>query len=250
VSLDADPHPASPLVTGPGARLLKLQELDLSIGRLRGRIALLESQEDIRAARDAAGEVEGRLGALQLSIDEVAREQTRLETDLDSMQQKIDAERKREFDGSVVNAKELQSIEAEIANLNHRRSDKEDRLLELMEQREDLDARLKTLEGEVTEARSRLAEIEQSSGRELVELRHALAERTAEREALVPEIDPELLEVYEDLRRQKRGVGAASLVDGVCQGCHQKLSPMYIDRLKHSTGPWRCEYCRRILVPA
>ena len=94
----------------------------------------------------------------------------------------------------------------------------------------------------------RLAEIEQSAGRDIVDLRTSLAERTEERGAMVGEIDPDLLELYEDLRRQKKGVGAASLSDGVCQGCHQKLSPMYIDRLKHSDETWRCEYCRRILV--
>ena len=77
-----------------------------------------------------------------------------------------------------------------------------------------------------------------------------MGEQEAERAAAVPDIDPELLDLYEDLRPQKRGVGAAALLDGVCQGCHQKLSQMYVDRLKRSDGPWRCEYCRRILVPA
>ncbi len=40
----------------------------------------------------------------------------------------------------------------------------------------------------------------------------------------------------------------AALVDGVCQGCHQKLSPMELDRLKRASGVRRCDYCRRILV--
>ena len=37
-------------------------------------------------------------------------------------------------------------------------------------------------------------------------------------------------------------------VDGVCQGCHQRLSPLELDRLKRSPGLRRCEYCRRILI--
>jgi len=53
---------------------------------------------------------------------------------------------------------------------------------------------------------------------------------------------------FEDLRRQKQGVGAAALVAGVCQGCHQQLSPVYLDRLKRDDGIWRCEHCRRILI--
>ena len=54
---------------------------------------------------------------------------------------------------------------------------------------------------------------------------------------------------YEDLLRQKKGVGAAALIDGVCQGCHQKLSALELSHLK-SQDVKRCEYCRRILIPA
>jgi predicted nucleic acid-binding Zn-ribbon protein len=75
-----------------------------------------------------------------------------------------------------------------------------------------------------------------------------MAQRNAERAGLLPSFDEDLLDLYEDLRRQKRGVGAAALVDGVCQGCHQKLSAMELSRLKKVQGVKRCEYCRRILV--
>ena len=61
-------------------------------------------------------------------------------------------------------------------------------------------------------------------------------------------IDEELLELYEDLRRVKKGVGAAALVDGVCQACHEQLSAVELDKLKRSDGIRRCEHCRRILV--
>ena len=57
-----------------------------------------------------------------------------------------------------------------------------------------------------------------------------------------------MLELYEDLRRQKKGVGAAALVDGVCQACHEQLSAVQLDKLKRSEGVRRCEHCRRILV--
>jgi uncharacterized protein len=148
----------------------------------------------------------------------------------------------------VANPKELQSIRAEVDNLRGRKERIEDQLLDLMEQREEIDSRIGPLQAEVTEARDRVAEIDQSQGSELVEIQQALAQRTTERERLLPDFDEELLELYNDLRRQKKGVGAVALVDGVCQGCHQQLSPMYLERLKRTEGIRRCEYCRRILV--
>jgi predicted nucleic acid-binding Zn-ribbon protein len=83
---------------------------------------------------------------------------------------------------------------------------------------------------------------------ELERFEDELAENRATREKLVPEFDDELLELYEELRGQKRGVAVAALVDGVCQACHEKLSAMELDRLKRTEGVKRCEYCRRIVV--
>ena len=117
-----------------------------------------------------------------------------------------------------------------------------------MVRKEDLEERIRQAEAELVEAEDRLGEIMGHAAVELDEIDAALAERTRERASLLPSFDEELLELYEDLRRQKKGVGAAALIDGVCQGCHQRLSALELDRLKRGTGIRRCEYCRRILV--
>jgi hypothetical protein len=229
-------------------RLLELQELDLAITRLETRRLELEGGDELRTARARVTQVEARVGELQLALDSVANEQRRLENDIESIQRKIDAERVRLYDGSVANAKELQSIEAEVQSLQGRKSRLEDELLDQMERREGMEAHLKPLEAEAAEARERLAEIEEGSAREFVEVEKALGERRAEREAMLPLFDENVLDLYEELRQLKKGIGVAALVDGVCQACHQKLSPMYVDRLKRERGIRRCEYCRRILI--
>jgi predicted nucleic acid-binding Zn-ribbon protein len=117
-----------------------------------------------------------------------------------------------------------------------------------MERGEGMEGRLPPVVAEEAQARKRLTDVGEGAAKELEEIERTLAARRAERQALLPAFDPELLELYEELRRQKQGVGAAALVDGVCQACHQKLSPMYLDRMKRSEGVRRCEYCRRILV--
>ena len=230
------------------SRLLELQEIDLSIDRLAARLRGLEAQEDVRQARERRNAVETRVGELRLSLDEARRQQRRLEGDISSFDQKIAAERKRLYDGSVANPKELQSIEAEVANLQGRKGRLEDELIDAMERVEELEAHVPPVEAELAEALARVAEIEETTGRDLVETEQALAQRRQERDAVVPEVDPEVLQLYEDLRRQKKGVAAVELADGICAGCHQKLSAVYLDRLKRSDDVRRCEYCRRILV--
>ena len=231
-------------------RLLELQELDLSAARLVARRTEIESGHEFAEARRRQEELEHRLGEIRMALDAVNGEQTRLENDAGMLSQKAEAEEKRLYDGSVANPKELESIQAELKNLGERRSRLEDGILEQMERREQLESGLPQLEAEVAEARARVAEIETSYERELEEIAAALEERAGERASLVREIDEELLDLYEDLRSKKKGVGAAALVDGVCQGCRQQLSPLELDRLKKFEGVRRCEYCRRILIPA
>lgn len=231
-------------------RLLELQELDLSTDRLEARRQEIETGREIADARSRQEELEHRLGEIRMALDAVNGEQTRLEGDAGMLAQKAEAEERRLYDGSVANPKELESIQAELKNLGERRSRLEDGILEQMERREQLEGGLPQLEAEVAEARARVAEIETSSERELEEIAAALGERAAEREALVREMDEELLDLYGDLRSKKKGVGAAALVDGVCQGCRQQLSPLELDRMKKVEGVRRCDYCRRILILA
>jgi predicted nucleic acid-binding Zn-ribbon protein len=229
-------------------RLIELQEIDMAIDRLESRRRDLEGGDEVAQARRGAEGAEERLGELRLALDSVVREQTRLESEADSLERKIDAEQRRLYDGSVANPKELEAIQHEVANLRQRKGRVEDDILSQMERREDMEGRLPKLEAELQEARDRAAEIESGSQREFTDVSVGLDSRREERNTLVPFFDEELLELYEDLRASKKGIGAARLLDGVCQGCHQKLSALELDRIKRSEGIRRCEYCRRILV--
>jgi len=229
-------------------RLLELQERDSALDRLRSRREEIESGEEIRRLRGSVEDVERTLGELRLAHDAVTAEQRRLENEIDSVSRKSEAEQKRLYDGTIVNVKELDALQAEIKNLGERRGRLEDDVLERMERREELETRIAKAEADVTSARESLEQRSAGSATELEQISRDTGTFQEQREALAAGIDDELLELYEDLRAQKRGVGVAALVDGVCQGCHQKLSAMELDRLKKTTGIKRCEYCRRILV--
>lgn len=232
----------------PVRPLLELQELDTAIDRLTARRRALETGQDLATARAEANEAERTVGELRLRRDELERDQRRFEHEIDSMSQKAAAEERRLYDGSVANARELDSIRHEVENLARRRSDREDELLTVMQMLEDLEKEDREASERSDALRANVDEVERTASEELERIAGELDERSEARAALSATIDPELLELYEDLRLQKKGVAAVELVDGVCQGCHEQLSAVYVDRLKRATGPKRCEHCRRILV--
>ncbi|HWL90745.1 MAG TPA: hypothetical protein VNP90_05225 [Actinomycetota bacterium] len=232
----------------PARPLLDIQELDTTIDRVLTRMRTLETGEDAAAALAEANEAERSMGELRLKMDELSRDQLRFEHEIDSMSQKAAAEERRMYDGSVANARELDSIRHEVDNLKKRRGDREDELLALMEIREELETQERAAAERSETLRARVAEVGSVAADELERLATELKDRSEARAALAAKVDPEFLELYEELRPQKKGVAAVALIDGVCQGCHEQLSSVYVDRLKRIEGPKRCEHCRRILV--
>ena len=229
-------------------RILELQDLDTAIDRLEHRREQLEAGEELSSLRKEMEEADARLGELRLASDSITSESDRLEHEIASMSDKLHAEKKRMYDGSIANAKELEALQHEIASLTERRSRAEDDLLEQMVRKEDVEARAADAQREAEAARDRVETVGGDAVKELDQVAADLAARRAEREAMVPAFDEELLDLYDDLRRQKHGVGAGPIVDGVCQSCHEKLSAVELDRLKRTDGVKRCEYCRRIVV--
>ena len=229
-------------------RLLELQAIDTAVDRLRTRRRQLESGAEATAARGEADEAENVLGELGLRLDALGRDQQRIEHEVDSLTQKSAAEERRLYDGSIVNTKELESLQREIENLKRRSADREDELLAMMEEREGLEANAAVARAESDRLRTRADETSRAGDAEFTQIGFELETLAARREAIAPNIDPELLELFDDLRAQKKGVGVAELIDGVCQGCHEKLSAMEMDRIKHAEGVRRCEHCRRIVI--
>lgn len=228
--------------------LLKLQDVDSTIARLEARRAELESGADVERARASAERAETRVGELRLAVDALGREQRSLEHEIEALRAKHDAEQKRMYDGSIVNQKELAALQHEISSVDERRSRLEDELLDRMERFEELEVEVAEAEGDMAVARTGLDAARAEAGEELDGIASRLEELGKTRAALVPEIDPQLVALYDELRRTKKGVGAAALVDGNCQGCHQTISSVELNRLRHTDGIKRCEHCRRILV--
>jgi uncharacterized protein len=230
------------------SRLLDLQSLDTSIDRLKARRAALEGEGELAAARAEAERAEHQVGELLLTIDTFERDGSKLEHEIDSLTRKAADEESRLYGGAVANAKELESIRREVDNIRKRKGEREDELLVVLERREEVERSVKEARGRAEELRVAADSVAGDASRELSEIANQLETKSAEREDLATGFDPELLELYDDLRRQKKGIGAVALVDGVCQGCHEKVSAVELDRLKHTDEIKRCEYCRRILV--
>ncbi len=233
---------------GATAHLLDLQQLDLAIDRLRSRKKGLESGTELATARTKADAAEAVVGEHRLAIEALDRDTTKVEHEIDSLNQKATAEEARMSSGAIANARELEAIGHEIANLKRRVADREDELLAIMERREAVERAAADAERTATDLRADADRVRDESADELAVVEQELAARAGERPTAIAAIDPATLELYDELRPQKKGVAAAALIDNVCQGCHEQLSSVELDHVRRADGIPRCEHCRRILV--
>jgi uncharacterized protein len=230
-------------------KLLELAELDAELSRLdHRRRALPEAQEYERVeARDA--ELRDEFAAVEARQSDLQREQLKAERDVDQVRVRIERDRGRLDAGQVSSPRELENLQSEIASLEHRQSDLEDIVLEVMERAEEVIRRLKaisqeraTLTGQREEARAR-------RDAALGEIGEQTAKASGQRSVIAAGVPADVLALYDRLHAQ-HGVGAAMLRRGRCEGCHLSLNAGDLARIRAAAPDEvvRCEECRRILV--
>ncbi len=100
------------------------------------------------------------------------------------------------------------------------------------------------------EATRRAAELTAARDTTTAEIDREVEQLSAQRATQAGSLDEALMTLYEKIRAQQGGVGAAELKARRCSGCHLELNNVEIGRLRNADAEevLRCEECRRILV--
>lgn len=219
-------------------RLLGLQELDARIAQLEHRRRTLPEAAEVAELTARLTEARRAEGELAEAVAALDREVSRAERDVDQVRTRVDRDRQR-LDAGTGSAKDLLGLQHELESLAARQSQLEDQELEIMERREAEAARLASVRDDASVAA--MAEV-MTAGRAAV---------AARREAAAG-VDGHLLTLYDKIRSQRSGVGAARFTGTGCDGCRMDFPPSEVTRVR-AAGPdevVRCEECGRILVRA
>lgn len=230
-------------------RLLDLQAVDTALSQLAHRRQTLPELAIIADCQQRATGARSRLVDAETSLADLAADQRRLESDVDTVRQRADKDQQRMTSGGVP-AKELAGLQHEVTSLARRQGVLEDELLELMEARE-------AAEGQVTELTAELAGIdgerqvaEAARDEVFAELDDAETKRRAQRLQLVEKLPADLIALYDRVRDSSGGVGAAMLRHRRCEGCRLELAGSELAQVRAAKADdvLRCDNCRRILV--
>ncbi|GIL25759.1 zinc ribbon domain-containing protein [Actinocatenispora comari] len=229
-------------------RLLDLQATDTALTQLayrRNHLPELAEVDKLDGELRAATDEQVRA---QTAVDDLDRDISRAERDVEQVRTRA-AKDKALLESGRGGAKELESLQHELASLGRRQSELEDAELELMEQREQAAAALATASQQQSEVRQLRDTAEQRRDESLVQLSEQEQQRRAERDPLAAAVPGDLLALYERIRANT-GIGAAMLRARRCEGCRLELSGSELAQVRAAAADEviRHEECGRILV--
>jgi len=142
---------------------------------------------------------------------------------------------------------EYQAINHEIDRYNKDISSLEDNEIELMEAGEQLTS-------ELNQAKETLQSTQDIVDKEIniinerrTHCDNLLLETSTDRKEIASSIDPDLLEEFERIFSSKKGDAIAELENGVCTGCHMKVTPATGAAVRAAKEIAHCDQCGRML---
>jgi len=231
-------------------RLLELADLDTELGRLDHRRRTLPENAELAQLTERAAKVRDAITIADTNLADLDRELGRAEKDVEQVRVRIQRDNQRLDAGQVSNARELESLQNEVASLRKRQGDLEDVVLELMERREQAQALRDGAGAEAETVGAEEATLTSRRDAAVAEIDEQGTKATAARAAIVADVPAELLALYDKIRAGVGGVGAAPLRRGQCGGCREMLSTVELNEIRRAAPDEviRHEECRRILV--
>jgi predicted nucleic acid-binding Zn-ribbon protein len=227
-----------------------VQKLDSRADQLRHQRANLPEITEIVTLQGKRTDVENLARDARIVVDDLTAEQQKVDADVEAVRSRRARDRDRMDRGLISNPKDLERMQHELESLERRISSLEDDELEVMEKLEEAQAELVKLEGMVAEADEQIAGLSTTRDGKLAGIDEELAKVTTDRGPAAEGLPADLLALYDRLREQKGGVGAAELRARQCGGCRLSLDQAELNRIRglDADEVVRCEECQRILV--
>jgi len=223
-------------------QLYKLQQLDLELQRKQQELSEVEHQLSDNKALVVA---ESKLASQKEQLEDAKRKQKSSEWELEDLQEKVRRIESKLYSGKTKDPKELVNLEKEVKGLKSQIRPKEDALLGLMSQVEEIEAKVKTTAEELERLKREWEQRQETFGPRKGEIETVLAKLRGDRNGLAQQIDSEVFNIYERIRLT-RGQAVVKVERGRCLGCHITVPTSQWQKAK-AGDLIQCNNCSRIL---
>jgi predicted nucleic acid-binding Zn-ribbon protein len=144
--------------------------------------------------------------------------------------------------------REYQAMQHEIATAQTELGTVEEKVIERMVEDDGITAEVKKAEAALAAEQKEIEAEKKALAEDLTQEEATLAKASDARAALVKEIDPRLMSLFEQVARVRKGVAISTATrDGLCALCHVRLRPSVFQQVRHNDSIIQCESCQRVL---
>jgi predicted nucleic acid-binding Zn-ribbon protein len=224
--------------------LYRLQQVDSQIDQIQARqkwiYDTLHNDVSLRAATQA-------FAAAETKFRDASRILKQAEADVEKQRIKIEQTEASLYGGSVRNPKELQDLQKDIDSLKKYLETLEERQLEAMLDAESAEQELQAARTNLEQTQANVNEQNRDLSGESESLNRDLERLETERKAVTGTLASPDAAMYDQLRKQRRGVAVAVISDSACSACGTTLTPAQQQNARSTTQLITCPTCGRIL---
>jgi hypothetical protein len=226
-------------------QLYQLQEVDLELESNEQALNQIASQ---LGESQAVIRTQAELKLEHQRLEELKREQHSAEWEIDDLITKLASAEEKLYGGSIRNPKELTNLQHEIDGLKTKRDRLEDKALEIMDQVELTEASVASLISQLEQLEAEWHRWQQQLSSRMEQLKTIMSDLEHKRQLLLAKIDPQAVEFYHELKKQKK-TAVAKVEQGICLGCRISLATTELQQAR-SGNLVQCSSCGRILFLA
>lgn len=226
---------------------------------LRNLIALQDLELNIASLQKQSSEIPSKIETLENELTRI-----RSEYDQKVVRSKDLANQRRTFEGevemfqtklsrfkdqlmTVKTNKEYTAMLHEIQMAEEQIRSEEDKILDIMEQTENMELDLKKAEQEMLKKSAEIQEEIRKTTESAPQLESELARLQEEKIKVERTIERDLLARYRRIANACKGVALAEAKDELCSACHVRIRPQMYAELIRTENIYSCDSCSRIL---
>ena len=214
----------------------KLKDLNDLLGDLPSKVEDLNNQEE--STKNSISSKKNRSKELDLEI-------SKIDLNISHASEKIEKLKDQLF--LVTNNKQYDALMTEIDHLKGERTNSENQLIDLMEEKESttqsidsMESELQSLSENLNVRRKKLESVIEESAEE-----KSLLQK--ERDQNIKDIDQNMLAIYNRVIEHRGGLAVVKLQGSACGGCGAHIPPQTVSEVRAKSAVHTCGVCGRFL---
>ena len=224
-------------------QLVVLQKVDTEILSLQNRLA--EAPKQLETLQQALNAKKDRMDLLNEKVELLQRQKVKLEGDIEEDGARIKKSKNKLM--MVENTKEYHAMMREMDSLEKMNRMREEEKISLSEDMQDQETLLENISGEVAELQETLTNQQQSIEVELAKMQRQLKKQEKEKKGACEQIPEPIFNRYDFIRTKLSNPVIVSVTDGICNGCHVKITPQKFIELQKGEQILSCPNCHRLI---